>query len=354
MSAAGIAIVRMGMTNALGLSARQMAASVRAGLSGYHRSAILDANEERITMALVPETDLPHLATELDHLGLTGRTIRLLRLSTLALRECLADEQRLERIPLFIAVPDAHPGLSVPTGTDFTERLAAQSGLALDAPHSRLFPHGRAGGLMALQEALAQLRSAKVERIVVGGVDSHLDLMLLAKLDAEQRLRVDGNYDGFTPGEGAAFLLLMRVEHALREGREVIAVVDEAASADEPGHRYSEIPYRGEGLDLALRKVFSQVSSPYGPVHTVYAGFNGEHFSSKEWGVAHLRHRPRFSEDVRIEHPADCIGDLGAALGPTLLGLAALGMQRKHRRSPCLVWCSSDKTERAVALLHAG
>jgi len=347
-----VAIARIGMANALGLSAPQTATSVRAGISGYRKTSILDANEERITMALVPEADLPPLSPELEGAGLTGRTTRLLRLATLALPECLAKEQRSEQIPLLIAIPDAHPGLSLPIGSDFLDRLAQQSGLVFDRQHSRVFPHGRAGGLLALHEALNQLRAGSVERIIVGGVDSHLDLMLLAMLAEEQRLRADGNYDGFTPGEGAAFLLLMRADTAAREGREIFAYVDEAGSADEPGHRYSEIPYRGEGLDLAFKRAFSTLSSSLGPVRTVYAGFNGEHFSSKEWGVAHVRHRARFAEDVRIEHPADCFGDVGAALGPMMIGLAALGMQRGYRRSPCLVWCSSDKAERGAVLLH--
>lgn len=351
MNASSVAIVRIGMTSALGLSALQTAASVRAGLSGYRKSSILDADEERITMALVPEADLPPLSPELNGASLTGRTQRLLRLATLSLPECLVDELRPERIPLLIAVPDAFPGLPAPIGADFLDRLAQQSGVVFDVQHSRVFPHGRAGGLLALHEALTRLRAGSVDRVVVGGVDSHLDLMLLAMLVEERRLRADGIYDGFTPGEGAAFLLLMRADTAAREGREVLTYVDEAASADEPGHRYSEEPYRGEGLDLAFRRAFTAMSS-LGPVRTVYAGFNGEHFPSKEWGVAHLRHRARFAEDVRIEHPADCLGDVGAAFGPMMMGLAAIGMQRGYRRSPCLVWCSSDKAERAAALLH--
>lgn len=357
MSAKEVALVHTGLTSALGLSAPQMAAAVRAGLSGYRGSSILDAREERIAMALVPEADLPPLSSQLDQLGLTGRAMRLLRLITLALPECMGAEPHPERIPLLLAVPDTHPGLPTPfrvNGADFLNHLAVQSGLAFDIQHSRIFPQGRAGGLVALHDALARLRSGAAERVVVGGVDTHLDMMLLAKLDEERRLRADGNYDGFTPGEGAAFLLLMPRETALREGREILAVVDAAAFAEEPGHRYADAPYRGEGLDTAFRQAFAAASSSTGPVRTVYAGFNGEHFPSKEWGVAHIRHRARFADDVRIEHPADCLGDVGAAFGPMMMALAAVGMQRGYRQSPCMVWCSSDKAERAAVLLHKG
>lgn len=351
MNPKSVAIVRIGMTSAVGLSAQQTAAAARAGISGYRQSSILDVDEERITMAFVPEADLPELSPNLGSAGLSARKTRLLRLASLALPECLGAERRPEQVPVLLAVPDGHPGLSFSMGPDFLDRLTEQSGIAFDVKKSRLYPNGRAGGLLALREALARLRSGAADRVVVGGVDSHVDLMLLATLVEERRIRADGIFDGFTPGEGAAFLLLMRQESALREGRKIIALVNEAASADEPGHRYSEEPYRGEGLYQAFRQVFAGVSSS-DPVRTVYAGLNGENFSSKEWGIAHLRHRARFADNVRIEHPADCLGDTGAALGPMMIGLAALGMQRKYRRSPCLVWCSSDKAERAAALLQ--
>lgn len=206
---------------------------------------------------------------------------------------------------------------------------------------------------MAIHTAVERLRSVSDGYVVIGGVDSYLDLHLLATLDMEDRIRAMGNFDGFTPGEGAAFLLLTTRETARRAKHDALARIDGAAWAEESGHRYSQDFYRGDGLDKAFQRVFADVPTEWGPTATVYAGFNGEHFHAKEWGVAHLRHREHFVENVRIEHPADSLGDIGAALGPALVGLSAIGMQRGYRRAPCLVWCSSDKAERAAALLSA-
>ena len=61
----------------------------------------------------------------------------------------------------------------------------------------------------------------------------------------------------------------------------------------------------------------------------------------------------RFAENFEVEHPADCLGDAGAALGPILLGLAALGLEKGYRGSPCLVWSTSDREPRGAALLQA-
>ena len=83
----------------------------------------------------------------------------------------------------------------------------------------------------------------------------------------------------------------------------------------------------------------------------------------KEWGVARLRNSERFADELRVEPPADCIGDSGAALGAIMLGLAALAIDQGHWPEPrpiwanedpglCLVWSTSDREPRAAALLQ--
>ena len=87
---------------------------------------------------------------------------------------------------------------------------------------------------------------------------------------------------------------------------------------------------------------------------SVYSSLNGESFWAKEWGVASLRFHSRFEKALRVEHPVECFGDPGAALGPLMVGLAAIGLTRGYRKGPCLVYCSSDREERAAVLVRAG
>ena len=49
-----------------------------------------------------------------------------------------------------------------------------------------------------------------------------------------------------------------------------------------------------------------------------------------------------------MHHPADCSGDSGAACGPIMAGLAALGIRDSYRRTPALVYGSSDRGARAA------
>ena len=75
---------------------------------------------------------------------------------------------------------------------------------------------------------------------------------------------------------------------------------------------------------------------------------NGEHHWAKEYGVAYARNREFFHDLVKIEHPADCHGDLGSATGPVLTGLAAEALFRQNGPATHLVYSSSDGATRAA------
>ncbi len=103
----------------------------------------------------------------------------------------------------------------------------------------------------------------------------------------------------------------------------------------------------------AFQELFARLDA-LPKVRCVYAGFNGENMGAKEWGVAYLRHSSRFAEELAVEHPADCTGDLGASLGPLMVALAGLGVRDGYRESPALVFCTSSDTQaRAAAMVVA-
>ena len=88
-------------------------------------------------------------------------------------------------------------------------------------------------------------------------------------------------------------------------------------------------------------------------VSRVYLGFNGESFWAKEWGVAQMRSSDHFADALRVVHPADCMGDSGAALGLVMVGLVALDLAGGQASGRCLISCSSNREERATTLLAA-
>jgi 3-oxoacyl-[acyl-carrier-protein] synthase I len=351
MSAASsppVVIEGAGALCSVGRGLPQVYASVRAGMGRSARSPVHDRFLEPITMALFPDEELAPLVEPLTPLALTARQRRMLRLSGDPLREAMAALPPGSPPPaLFLGLPEARPGQGVPAAA-LIGHLATQAEVVLDAPNSQAFPRGRAGALLALEAALAHLARGRAEWAIAGGVDTYLDLVLLADLDEEQRILGPRVADGFVPGEGAAFVLLTCSRRVVRSGAKIQVIG--AASAVDPGHRYSDKPARGEGLAAALAKL-DKAQPRHGPIATIYAGFNGESFGAKEWGVARLRHGDSFAQTAQMEHPADCFGDAGAATGALLLALAQADLGRGARSGPALVFVSSDREDRACALL---
>ncbi|WP_437530556.1 beta-ketoacyl synthase N-terminal-like domain-containing protein [Sorangium sp. So ce726] len=355
MAARGADILRIGMVSSVGLSAEVTNAAVRAGIDRFQESSVLDRRRTPLVMALVATPDLPPLAPVLAETvpTMTARQRRMLRLAGLALHGCLGEARGPRAgMPLLLGVPEGIPsGIPAPAGPRFLKHLSQQAGCPLDIEQSRVFAAGRAAALAALEEALAGLASRRYDEVLVGGVDSCLDLQWLGALDQEDRLRAYGVHDGFTPGEGAAFLWLARAGAGAQRGAPALARIDAAATAEEPGHRYAkDTAYLGDGLDAAFKRLFSR-SAPAALIPTIYAGLNGESFPAKEWGVAYTRQKKRILADFTIEHPADCLGDTGAALGAMLVALAGMAIHDGYRKGPCLVWCSSDLATRGAALV---
>ena len=352
-TASDVVVLGVGMTTPVGLSAPETAAAVRAGLSLFAASSIIDRRGEPFTLATVPDDGLTALAGEGEEdpaaPALTAREVRLLRLATQPLRECLAALPAGAPAPgVVVALPSPHltRGQRPLDGAAFLGRLARQVGGTVNVRRSDASHAGRAGGIAALDAAAASLRAGHAAYVVAGGVDTFCDLFVLGALDRDRRV-LSATPDGFVPGEGAAFLLLATRETAEWAGVRPLAAVTPAMTAVEAGHLYSDVPYRGEGLAGAVTALVECGVLPL-PVREVYASMNGESHWAKEWGVSFVRNRGAFDPEHGMHHPADCAGDTGAACGPLMAGLAALGIAGGYRRSPCLVYASSDDGPRAA------
>jgi 3-oxoacyl-[acyl-carrier-protein] synthase-1 len=351
VSTPDIVIASAGVISPIGLSLPETAASARARVARLREVPWMDSRQQPFIVGRVPEDGLPELVDALSAQPLQYREGRMLRLAQAALEEALSGWPVAQAgpLPLLLGLPEQHTTQDLHPQA-FLARLNVQCPGRIDLARSVAVPRGRAAGLMALREARARLLRGEVEAIVVGGVDSLVDLYVLGALDMQGRVRNEVNSDGFSPAEGAAFLLLTRADVAMRHGLQPMASLLGAALGHEPGHLYSDEPYLGEGLAMAFANLM-QESPPPAPIGTVYSSFNGERHWAREYGVARLRQTQAFAPDHAMEHPAECFGDLGSALGTVLAALAAHGVHQGYRAAPCLVYASSDHGDRAASLM---
>jgi 3-oxoacyl-[acyl-carrier-protein] synthase-1 len=331
-----------------GRGAEQLWATVRAGIACIKNSCIFDQHSDPIQMGLVPEDALAPLPPELDAMGLPSIARRMLQLASPAL---MAVAEVAGPSPLKVCL--GFPQLSMdkaPWLGNFLQHLSIAAGTPIAVAESRIFPLGRASTFHALETAVNLIAQDPNAKVVVGGVDTFVDLRCAAEFDAQSRILGPRVMDGFIPGEGAAFFLLQDTDavSAGANGKKVL--LQSVATVADEGHRYGTAPALGEGLSNAIEKMRAGLPSDAAPIACTFAGFNGENFEAKLWGVARLRHPDFFQSDMVLRHPADSIGDTGAAAGAILMALGACALA-KGQEGPALVWAASDLESRGCALL---
>jgi 3-oxoacyl-[acyl-carrier-protein] synthase-1 len=334
----------------IGLDIVQAATSVMTGISRTESSSLMDDRFEPITMGLVPEEVMAPVHEQIESTPfVTALSARLLRLLSPCLENLFDKGLPIGDMPMFLAGPSELPDRKHPFHDQFFEHLKLQSGVSFNAEKSRSFRQGRAGFFHAIKEAASALEDG--EHVLVGGVDSMFDPMVIAHFLLENRISREGVMDGFTPGEGAALMVISRNSAAKRLHETPSAVINGCGMGNEEGHRYSDLPYRGDGLSCAFHEMFEKAGAALPLIETVFAGFNGESFSAKEWSVAFVRNKERFVEDFHMEHPAEYLGDGGAASAAIAAAVSAYGLRHNVWKSPLLVWASSDHCERGAAVM---
>ncbi|MBT8439895.1 MAG: hypothetical protein KJO91_09220 [Gammaproteobacteria bacterium] len=346
-----IFLADMGMITPLGENTEKTAAAVRAGVSQLKESDYYSKAGKPINMSLVPEEVFPEITYKLNREeGTTFQMGVMLMMTDIALKQVMQNYSGDAPVPLFFSGPEAYQNGPYSVTQRFIEYITTQTSANIDMYNSRLFATGRTGVIDAVDLAIRYLQQTDAEYILVGGADSYQDDETLDFLDADDRVMSEGVMNGFVPGEAAGFLLLTNdVNKAMRHNSGVVSL-SEPGLALEEGHMYSHEPYKGEGCSAAFKQALNGYNGK--KIAKIYSSINGEQFWAKEYGVALNRNKSNFTNDVTLEHPADCLGDIGAAAGAILISLAANSLFNKCVDDTFLVACSSDQSYRAAICVN--
>ena len=342
-------IAGIGMISSVGANTEMTVASVKAGISGYKISNYYGETDKPITMANIPDAALAEIEAEIDEGDVfCERHYRITLMAISAVREACESVTADKVIPIFLAMPDVKEdtdGLS-----PLIYELERNCQPWVNKQQSRHIYTGRAAGMDAIDFAFRMLESEEHPYILIGGTDSYQDYDRITPLAEKDRLMEEDNMDGFAPGEAACFILLTPyMEQAMEREGHIIAL-HPPGIAIEPGHLYSNEPYRGEGLDQAFKKTL-QISQATN-IHSIYSSMNGENHWAKELGVAFTRNKAAFVDTVKTEHPADILGDTGSATASLLIALAAKDLYKNNNANQYLVYSSSDTIKRGAIVLE--
>lgn len=336
MSFQPIAILGCGMMTSVGLTAPAVCAAIRARTDGFAETRYVGTRGGWVIGAEVPLHEPCYGAR------------RMARLAAGPVAECLTAVAglRLAEVPLFLCVAEEdRPGRLEGLGDELLGTVATLLDAEINAD-SRIVAMGRVGAAVGLREASRLLASGRHPHVLVAGTDSFLVAATLRVMAEQERVLTAGSPNGFIPGEGGSAVLLGT--DGAGDGLAVLSL----GLAVEPASYYSDQPLRGEGLTAAFRQALADARLEMRQVGYRLSTLSGEEYWFKEADLATTRLLRGRHEFMDLLHPADCIGETGAAALPCLLGLAFTAAKAGWAPGdPVLAFAANDDDKRAALIL---
>jgi 3-oxoacyl-[acyl-carrier-protein] synthase I len=326
------------MMTGVGLTAEASCAAIRCAIDNFQETRFIASGGDWIIGSEVPLEEpwrgIPKLA----------------RLLAGPLRECLdlIPDVPPESIPVLLCVaeedrPGRLDGLGNPLFFEACELLGARF-----HDKSRVIAQGRVGGAVGLHHASRMIHEKGFHYVIVAGVDSYLTAGTLRAYDERGRLLRPTNSNGFIPGEAGGALLVSSPD----AGSPLLCLG--FGFAMEKATIESEEPLRADGMVAALQQALTAAGLTMAQIGYRLADIAGEQYAFKEADLAVsriLRDRHEFQD---LWHPADCIGETGAAAVPGMLAVALTAARKGYAADdPVLAHCGNDDGRRAAIVLSA-
>lgn len=350
MSIAKAYVAKTGVITAVGQNTIMTAASINAGIMRISESEFYDEDYNPAKMALVPDEAIDSvLDGEKIIYPLTARQFRMLQLSTVALKELGENFPESASLPLFIAGPESVVQSEPSIDNQFIKNLSIQAGVEIDLNNSRFIATGRAGGIDVIDLAFKYFEQSGAQAVIIGGVDTYCDQNIIDYYVEEERLLASDIMDGFIPGEGAGFMLLLSDKASASAVSKCKCYITEPGSGFEDGYIGSQEIYTGKGLAECVKTALSNVDVNMTQIPLIMSSLNGESYFAKELGVAVTRNKNLINENFEVQHIAEYCGDLGAAIGPIMLSVFCFDGCAAHTSG--LAYCSSDNGFRSAVCI---
>jgi 3-oxoacyl-[acyl-carrier-protein] synthase-1 len=334
-----LVIMGSGMISGVGLNAPASCAAIRCGIDNIQETRFMASSGEWIMGSSVP-LEKPWRGTK-----------KLSKMLASVLQECISSEPMftLEETPVLLCLAENdRPGRLA----DLEERIILETQEEIGVrfnEKSALISHGRVGLGAALQQARRLIYRENIPRLIIAGVDSLLVGSTLSAYEEQEQLLTSLNSNGFVPGEAAA-AVLVGPELA---GDEPQLLCLGVGTGIEKATEQSELPLRADGLVQAVKAALAEAGLALGAMDFRITDVSGGQYSFKEANLALTRILRKRKEDFDIWHPADCIGEVGAAIGVVIMTVCLDATRKTYALGNNILCHLANNNGRRVAIIFS-
>ena len=351
MQESEVILTGAGLVSSLGLDINDACAAFRAGISRASKTDMLLLNEETNEFEQLVAHQVPLIGS-----GFVDYS-RILGFATKAFEETLRSYRGElifdERMGVYLCLQELGEPTSVKVynkndnsnnhfkahnfGKQLLNKLSDLFSYSIPDSNQYLSLSGHAGIAILLEKAISDLNSGKIDRCIVGGVESYLNSQSIEWLNKTRLLKTSNMPVGMQPGEAGAFIILERKEKANARSWCNFDFEMEVGVDFEENHTLSQRTSFGRGLQNAISKALTKKgdTKKIGGDCWVISDLNGECHRAHEWGAALVKLlavSPIF-KDVTVWYPAMSFGDTGASSGIILICCALIAIQRGYSPS---------------------
>lgn len=325
------------MITGVGLNSQSSCAAIRCAIDNFEETGFTDSGGDWILGSEVP-LEKPW----------RGRQ-KLVKMAVRAVTECLENiDVSADGLPLFLCVSEKNrPGRFAGIGQPLFNEIAIELGVSFHEK-SQIFAYGRVAGGAAMKQARRLLYEDKVPNCLIVGVDTLLVAQTLAEFEKQDRILTSNNSNGFIPGEAASAVLIGLPD----SGKPEELICYGVGLGKEEAFIGSEKPLRADGLVEAIRSLETDSKVKLKDTDFRITDISGEQYYFKEASLVILRILRDLKDEYDIWHPADCIGEVGAAIVPILLCVLINAEEKSFLPGKtALLHSSNDEGERVAMIL---
>lgn len=339
MTSQPLSIVASGMVTGVGLSAPASCAAIRCAIDDFQETRFMDSGGEWILGSSVP--------LEQPWRGIS----KLTKMLAIALQECATSDAKLtlEQVPILLCLAEAdRPGRFADLGNQVFIETQKELGISFHEK-SAIIEQGRISVAIALNHARKLIYEENFPQVIIAGSDSLLVGPGLRSFEESERVMTSVNSNGFIPGEAAAAVLVQAPGKSSNAQLICLGI----GYGNELSTVYAEdIPLRGDGMAQAIRSALSEAGCDMGATDFRITDISGEQYAFKEAALALLRILRQRKVFYDIWHPADCVGEVGAAIGPIILSVLLAAMHKGYSPGKnVLAHFGNDEGKRAAMVL---